>query len=601
MVQAAVVAGVLAAFGEMALQWARQLRGVAVIDQSPHVAWMAPLGSVSAFLAVALLMIGLGRFLPRVRSAASVAFVMAFLAGASVLTIIPLLHVAAACLLAAGIAWQISRWAGRDSRNAVRLLRAGAAWLVPAAIAIGVVGGAWQRVTELRALARLPGAAAGAPNVLLLILDTVRDENLSLYGYERETTPALSALARESVVFDRAWAPSPWTLPSHASIFTGHWPHEISADWLDRLDDAKPVLAEALAGNGYATAGFVANLIYTHRGWGLARGFSRYEDFPVSVGQVINSFSAGRIVSNLAPLREALGFHDVLNRKLAGDLNRSLIRWIDRVDGGRPFFAFVNYFDAHEPLLPPAPWDRRFGPPGIEGPFRYSAQKVHPVDRYAWSPDRIEAERNAYDGAIAYLDHSIGELLEELRRRGLLDNTLVIIVSDHGEQFGEHRLLAHGNSVYSQVVRVPLLMRLPGVVPAGVRAEGSASLVEIPATVMEVVTGHVSPFPGASLSRFWAAAGRSPAADTALAEVTGGFEEAEWEPIARGDVRSALVGRWHYILNADGREELYDVAADPAEERDLAGLPGSGPRLAEMRAAFAAEWRDTGKRPRLRR
>ncbi|MGD8278649.1 MAG: sulfatase [Gemmatimonadota bacterium] len=597
---AALVAGLLSAFGELALHWARQLRGVAVMDQSAAAAWMAPVGGVVAFGLVALALIGLGRVSRRFTAVGVVAFVMAFLAGVSVLTVIPLLHWLAACLLAAGVAWQVSALARRRPGRAIRMLRTGAFTLVPVAVVVGTVGGLWYRVAEARALGRLPVAESGAANVLFLILDTVRGEDLSLYGYERETTPALSALARESVVFDRAWAPAPWTLPSHASMFTGHWPHEISADWLDPLDDARPVLAEALAARGYATAGFVANLVYTHRGWGIDRGFTRYEDYPVSVGQVINSFNLGRIVSNLRGLRELIGFHDVLNRKPAADLDRSLLRWVDGLGPGRPFFAFVNYFDAHEPLFPPAPFDTLFGPFGVTGPFKYSAEKVHPLDRYAMSPARIQAERDAYDGAIAYLDHSIRALLDALEQRGILDNTLVIIASDHGEQFGEHGLLAHGNSVYTQLIRVPLLMRLPGVVPAGVRVEQGVSLAAIPATVMQIVAGATAPFPGGSLGRFWSTSDGAMPVDTILAEVTGGFAESDVEPITKGDLRSVFLDRWHYIIEADGRERLYDVFADPAEARDLAPLAEYAERLARMRAVFAATWRDTGKRPRLR-
>ena len=594
---AALVAGLLAAQGELAIQWARHLRGVAVTELSPDAAWMAPLVSVAAFLLVALILSGTGRFLRPLRRTDVVAFILAFLACANVLTVIPMLHMAAAVLLAAGIAWRIGKWAGRRRPpHAARPLRVAALLLGSLSALIGVTGGAWQKVSEARALAKLPAAAAGMPNVLLLILDTVRGESLSLHGYSRQTTPVLSALARESTVFDRAWAPSPWTLPSHASIFTGYWAHEVSADWRAPLDDSQPVLAEALAGRGYATAGFVANLIYTHRGWGLARGFSRYEDFPVSAGQVVNSFQLGRLVSSLRPLREAIGFHDMLSRKPADELNRSLLRWIDRAGSSRPFFAFVNYFDAHEPLLPPAPWNSRFGPPRSAGPFRYGAYKVHPLRRYAWDAGRIAAERDAYDGAVAWLDHSIGELIEALEQRGILDNTLVIITSDHGEQFGEHRLLAHGNSLYSQLLLVPLLLRLPGRVPAGARVEQGVSLTGIPATVMDLIAAGPGPFPGASLRRFWSAAGRVPD-DTLLAEVTGGSSEAEWEPIARGDVRSALIGPWHYIINPDGREELYDVARDPAERNDLAGSPEHEPRLAAMRAALAAARRDGVEQP----
>jgi arylsulfatase A-like enzyme len=597
---AAFAAGLLSGGGEALLQLARLLHGKAVIDHSAHLAWMATVGSVAAFEAVALVLIALGRFWRRLRQVHVVAFTLAFLACYSVLTNVPRIHLAADAALAAGVALQLSRWLARDGQRAVRLVRRGALALAPVAVVAGVVGGVWQRVSEARELGRLPTAAAGAPNVLLLILDTVRGESLSLYGYERETTPGFSQLALEGVVFDRAMAPAPWTLASHASMFTGRWPHQISADWLDPLDDAAPVLAEALAGRGYATAGFVSNLVYTQRGWGLGRGFARYEDFPVSVGQVINSFSLGRTISNLAPLRSLIGFHDLVNRKTADELQRSLLRWLDGRSQDRPFFVFVNYFDAHEPLFPPAPWDRKFGPPGVVGPFLYREQKVFPEDRYSWSPARIEAERNAYDGAIAYLDHAIRELLDGLEQRELLDNTLVIITSDHGEQFAERGLLGHGNSLYSQNIQVPLLLRLPGKVPAGVRIGQTVSLADLPGTVLELTGADTGPFPGGSLGRYWRAADAEAVLNTVITEVTGGFSESKLEPIAKGDVRSAIVGRWQYIINGDASEELYDLVTDPGTLRDLAGLPEYADRLAEVRGAFRATWRDMGKRPEIR-
>ena len=247
--------------------------------------------------------------------------------------------------------------------------------------------------------------------------------------------------------------------------------------------------------------------------------------------------------------------------------------------------------------------DTLFGPFGVTGPFKYSAEKVHPLDRYAMSPARIQAERDAYDGAIAYLDHNIGGLLDELARRGVLDNTLVIIVSDHGEQFGEHGLLAHGNSVYTQLIHVPLLLRLPGVVPAGVRVEQGVSPVDIPATVMQIVSGAKGPFPGASLARFWSAPDSAMPVDTILAEVTGGFAESDVEPIAKGDLRSVFLDRWHYIIEADGTERLYDVFADPKETRDLAAAPEYADRLGRMRAVFVERARrgQAAAAPTLRR
>ncbi len=191
-------------------------------------------------------------------------------------------------------------------------------------------------------------SSAEAANVLLIVLDTVRAQSLSLNGYERETSPQLERLARRGLSFENAISTSPWTLPGHASMFTGRYPHEVSADWSVPLDATFPTLAEVLASNGYATAGFVANVGYCSYEHGLNRGFAYYSDYQFSLGQFILSSSLGRTVASSDRLRRISGYHELLNRRTAENINNDFLHWLS-TRGRQPFFAFLNYYDAHEP------------------------------------------------------------------------------------------------------------------------------------------------------------------------------------------------------------------------------------------------------------
>ena len=196
-------------------------------------------------------------------------------------------------------------------------------------------------------------------------MDNVRAESLSLYGYNRPTTPRLDELARNAVRFDSARSTAPWTLPSHASMFTGQWPHQLSVDWKRGLDATHPTLAEYLARQGYTTAGFVANTYYCNSRYGLDRGFARYEDFleneSVSLFEIVRSSSLGKSALMLMGYSMRLPTADVGSRKAAATINRNALDWLSRRPADRPFFIFLNYYDAHSPFIPPEEATRRFG------------------------------------------------------------------------------------------------------------------------------------------------------------------------------------------------------------------------------------------------
>jgi arylsulfatase A-like enzyme len=357
-------------------------------------------------------------------------------------------------------------------------------------------------------------------------------------------------------------------------MFTGYHPNELSVGWFSPLDNRYPTLAEVLSAEGYATAGFVANLIYCSYEHGLNRGFVHYEDYPASVGQAVLSETVSRKISNNNTLRNVLDYYDIINRKNAAKLNQDLLDWLSDRDQDRPFFAFVNYFDAHEPYLPPPPFATQFGP-GTQRHNEFIANRTHSAARTGkrrMSDAEIQAEVDAYDGAIAYMDHHLGILMAELEQRQLLDNTLVIVVSDHGEEFGEHGVFEHGNSLYLPSIHVPLLISYPGLVPQGMRVDAPATLRDLPATVLDLMgMGNIGRFPGTSLARHWqTGTASSPALQPALSQLQAGIDVPDWYPTASGPMRSLVMDRYHYIQNGNGHEELYDIVVDPNETSDLA-------------------------------
>ena len=531
------------------------------IGLGPDLIWMAPVTDLLWFGALAVPMILLVLWLwPRRLQFHVATGAFAFLAFSSLVLLYPRMHRIAALILAAGLTAVAIRLIARNPAWFAALIRRTLAGLIGAVVAAALSLFAWQWYVERRAVDRLPAASAGAPNVLLLVLDTVRAMNLSLYGYPRPTTPVLEQWAQGGTVFKNAIVTASWTLPSHGSIFTGRQAAELKIGWGRPLDTTYPTLAETLQGRGYLTAGFVANLLYCQSYFGLDRGFLHYEDFPLSFGEFIVSTSLGRTLSSTWRVRRILGYYEMAGRKSARELNADFLSWLAQ-KGPRPFFAFLNYYDAHEPYLPPAEFDRRFASatPRKNYLIRQDLHLAERARKEEMSPAEIQREMDAYDATIASIDQQIGALLDELSRQGVLDNTLVIITSDHGEQFGEHKLFEHGNSVYRQLLGVPLVLRFPPRVPAGVVVKESVSLRDLPATVLDLLgLQEGSPFPGQPLARFWAS-GAGLAPEPVLSEV-------EWR---KKTYRSLTLGAYHFIRLPDGTEELYDLDRDPFETTDM--------------------------------
>ncbi len=497
---------------------------------------------------------------PRLARVQFAVLVFAFLGVYSLLAMYQGLARYAVVLLSLGIAVQAARWVEHHSRSFGAMVRRTTPALFAVLLALITTMEGARAFSEWRGIRRLSQAAPGAPNVVLLVLDTVRGISLSLYGYGRATTTFLETLARRGTVFDRATATSSWTLPSHGSFFTGRDAHVLSADWLRRLDNTHPTIAEVLAARGYLTAGFVANTYYCAEESGLARGFLHYEDYLLSPRQVLLSTSLGQeILSVRNQYRSAWRISD---RKGARRVTTTFLDWLARVHAGerQPFFAFLNYFDAHAPYQ---------SAPEILGRFQ--------------SGDRL---RDAYDAAIAMLDREIEELWTELGRRGLLENTLLIVTSDHGEQLGEHSLHGHGNSLYLQTLQVPLLIAFPSRVPEGLRVTDPVSLRDLPSTIVDLLgVEGAATFSAGSLRRYWSVnAGREQVNDRVIAQVRRGINTVPNDPVSRGTMFSLIRGGTHYIRNGDGIEELYRIDLDPGEEHDLAQSAENQEALLRYRA-----------------
>jgi arylsulfatase A-like enzyme len=559
---------------------------------SPHVVWMAPVANLGFFALTGLLLLAFAWRWPGLASLPVTAPVYTCLAAFAIVLALPWkLHIVAALILPLGVAAQVHRWTKKRADGLGRRLP-GATVVLAVLIGGLVIGVAAPRLVARRAaLAALPAATAGAPNILLIILDTVRAKSLDLYGYERPTAPNLTGFAEEGLVFEKAIATAPWTLPSHASIFTGRFHHELSTEWEEPLDGTHPTLAEALASVGYATGGFVANLLYTSYVHGLSRGFQHYEDYPVSAGQVLLSSSLGRLLAPTTWLHRVLGREDLLTRKSAGAIVDAALDWVaangDEANP-RPFFAFLNLFDAHEPYLPPAPFDTLFGPTGPRPLFREVSltrdTRARRPAKWIMTPAELSIEHNAYDASIAYMDSELGRLFRKLEEMGRLENTIVIVTSDHGEQHGEHHLFGHLNSLYAPLLHVPLVIAGPGI-PTG-RVDGPASLRDLPATLQDLLRdvpglAATSPLPGSSLAPRWRSRNGEtdapdPTAQPALSTLHRGISLRPWYPVLRGpEMHSLWDGDHHYICNGDGFEELYEITTDPDEENDLASGPDS--------------------------
>lgn len=587
--------GLLASLGELALKFAQKLPN----DPSPglfrmnrHIFWMVPAVHLFVFVVLGIAAALALRAAPRARLRAIVAPV-AFVASLALVLSLRRLHLLAclviALLLAIRLAWRIEKsWAAFD--RLVRRTLPGFALVLAGAVGFSL--GPHRPREQAVSAHSLTTVASGPthPNVLLVVLDTVRADHLSLYGYDRETTPNLARLAGRGIVFNQARSTAPWTLPSHASMMTGRWTHELSAGINHPLDGTHPTLAEFLGSRGYATAGFVGNTTYCGVESGLSRGFAHFEDHDLTVLDTIWNTALGqRILLPLLwpPEKRAGGHPNNYHRESAESLRRSLTTWLQQ-QGDRPFFAFLNLYDAHNPYIQPAEFRRRFGKREGTVTDLKNLDRWFIQDKSKLSADEIGFVLDAYDDGIAYLDEQLGRLFDDLDRAGRLANTLVIITADHGEELGEHGLYGHASSLYDGEIRVPLLIFPPGERHAGKRVNSQVSLRDLAATVIDLTNQGESPFPGRSVARYWtdgAALEPSPSLTEVDAPVMSPPNQGR-SPVFRGPMKAVTFDHFVLIKNGHGKEELYDVEADPRQLNELSGSPRHTPALQQGRESL---------------
>lgn len=394
--------------------------------------------------------------------------------------------------------------------------------------------------------------AAPLPTVILISLDTVRADNLSCYGGPEGATPNLDALAAVSDRYETCISSAPWTMPSHASMFTGLFPLEHGAqtflpgpqhrgDNVFALAPRFETLAEALGANGYATGGIVANSIYLRPGLGLEQGFQRWDV----------RREPGRRVTDRA------------------------LEWLaETEEGGRPRFLFVNYLDAHRPYATGDPNDRA------------RAKLDELIDQVmvrGEGPGELGGRVQAlHQKAVTHLDQEVGRLLHDLRQLDLFDDAVVIVTSDHGEAFGAHGVVEHSKDVYEDLVRVPLLVKLPGQ-ERGTVQRARASSVDVPGLVAAALAGTDA----GSLQRvFPRLPGKHPLfAENSFSRLR---DLQRYGTRFHRQRRAIYDGDLKLILDSRGAHELYDLEADPGETTNLAPESQDIVRsMVEVDAAFA--------------
>ncbi len=554
---------------EVAHEWIRPHVVPVTLPRPASALWLTPLCYVVLLAPLGLALGLLARRWPRLVVEHVAVFVLTGVLAWTQLALYGAIDRGTATFLAAAIGIQVARASLGHSAAFARLRRRSGVALA-ALVAVLAAATAWWPVhRERSSMAALVPPRPASANVLLIVLDTIRADRMSLHGYDKPTTPRLDALAARGVAFERMAATCSWTLPAHATVLTGLYGFEHGADHVAPLDDTPPTLAEVLQQRGYATGGFVGNLGYCSSRWGLDRGCLRYFDYPVDARTSLFVTSLGR------NLFEDINVFDKV-RNDAPTVAERFLDWVAELERDRPFFAFLNLYDAHSLYLPPPPYDRGFG-------------EVSPRLRdwfvRKWNAQEMQGFANAYDGCIAFMDEHIGRILERLAALGRLEQTLVVVTGDHGELFGEHGLREHGNCLYIELLHVPCVFVLPGRVPAGRRVAEWVSLRDVPATVLDLL-GADARLPGTSLAGFWSERGPAGAArqvaSPVLSEVSRGVRPMPGNPVYKGDMKSLIVDGLHLILNGDGVLELYDLAADPGEARDLTATSAGAARAQEL-------------------
>jgi len=382
------------------------------------------------------------------------------------------------------------------------------------------------------------------PNVLMISVDTLRADHVGAYGYGRATTPTIDALASSGVCFENAYAPSPWTRPSHASLFTGLYPHRHGAVSFETQirRDVVP-LAEILTRWGYETAAFISNTNLTPNDFG--RGFRTFH----------HAAREGRGPTTTTP--------------------RAIEHLEKRRNDARPFFLFAHYNDPHAGYRAHPRYEEQFAR-SYEGPVTGEIDQLieHCMGRLTLDREDTEHLIDLYDAAIRQVDDELDELLEYIHSSDLGDNTLIVLISDHGEEFLEHGDLQHGLKQFEESVRIPMIFSGPGIV-VGARPTAPVSLIDVVPTLLDFLEEPVVGLDGLSLLPWLT--GQDPG-DHRIHTRPFFFEASNEKPtpetvLLRPGTKKALRhGRFKlHVDRATDEVQLFDLHLDPGETKDLRG------------------------------
>jgi arylsulfatase A-like enzyme len=471
----------------------------------------------------------------------------------------------------AGGAWLYRRWG--PARAGVRRV----VWFVVGYGGIAALGLLILVLFAGPSLTR-PAPPERAPNVLLITIDALRKDRLACYGYERVATPNLAAFAASGATFEHAYCNSPWTLPSMASLITGRYPTVCGVDAGHRLREGIPTLAERLGAEGYRTEAYVTN-IFMHPEYGFARGFDVYLMngdlrllYPLR-GTALYKWTVA--ATRAARSRSGRGRD---NTTFNSTETAAALRRLG--SGGRPFFVWCHFMDPHGPYTPPRGYVPDYA--GVAAEEAYALRDD--LLARGWGLDNLPMEETEvlklemlYDGEVAYVDEHFGTIMEALEAEGLADDTIVVVLSDHGEEFFDHGGFEHGHTLYPELIDMALLVRLPGYDLREAAAGRYVSQVDVVPSIMEAL-------------------GFAPPRDVDGRSFLGGGPEegvasAFAEAVKRGTEKKAVRRRgWLYIEDWEGGgRELYNIVADPRAVENLAGtgLPEEE-ELAEALRAYAA-------------
>ena len=459
-------------------------------------------------------------------------------------------------------------------------------------------------------------------------MDSARAMNLSCYGYQRETTPCIDNIAENSSVYENAIATAPWTLPSHASLFTGTYSRKHNAHSKHKyLDDKYITLQEGLRKNGYQTVGISSNTWMTDS-FGFARGFSDFRhvwqlfhdaknaeagadwrSVEGTRGKLSNMWKAqdgnafgkgtGLLKSGLNRLYSQYLFttHDSGARRI----NRTAKNWISKqMNSGQPFYMFINYMESHAPFDAPEPYRSMYLPGGVDRRKVDQVVKMghweYIMGGYELDGSEYEILESLYNGELTYTDYRVHELYSFLADKGILDNTILIITSDHGDELGEHNLLYHSLCLYDTVLRVPLIIRYPEIFGKQM-VKGQVQLLDIFPTILDALDldENTENMDGQSFLE-------GTKREIAIAEYYGFhhtrerikelFPDLNHDALEKYDRELKVIrtDEDKFIQVSNGRNELYNLNSDPGEQNNIIDQEE---KLAEELQSRLKAWEDS--------